>query len=227
LRYRRRLASDVAGLDVPRSRHARSSSEARVSRVAFDAYYTPAWPVLRLLERYALPTGGSWLEPMAGSGNIIRAVNSVAPVPPDWTAIEIREECKGDLIAAGASAVIVGDFFRQATPLFPYDVAAGNPAYSTAMEAVRLARLWANYVVFLLRLDFLASAKRADFMRNDQPDVCVLPDRIAFEYEGSKGGTDQYDYGWFIWRPERRREGKIITLDATPARERRALRSAA
>jgi hypothetical protein len=192
-----------------------------VSRRPFDAYYTPAWPVRRFLERYTLPTPGRWLEPGAGEGNIIRAVDEHYRrrdlSSPLWTAVEIRPECRLGLWGAAPDALITADFLG-ANVGSGFDVTFGNPPYDRALDFWRRARELAAWVVFLLRIDFMATAKRGALFRLDQPDICVVPDRISFTDDGR---TDQYDYAWFAWPPAKRSEGRIITLDATPLAERK------
>lgn len=200
-----------------------------MSRRPFDAYYTPAWPVRRFLERGPLPSWGNWIEPGAGSGNIIRAVDDFlderSSMHIKWTAVEVRGECIGDLVAAGADHIIVSDFLEpEPIPGTVFDLSIGNPPYDEAMAFFQKSRAIALRVAFLLRLDFMATAKRCAVFRHDQPDIYVVPDRISFTDDGK---TDQYDYGWFYWPEERRHEGKIVTLDATPLDERRGRKVAA
>jgi len=145
-----------------------------------DFYRTPKWPVHRLLEAVALPSG-LWLEPGAGDGSIISSVNEAHAVRPIWTAVELREECRPQLHAAGASIVHIGDFLSYSPQLpVPFDVAIGNPAFSIAMETVRKCIELARRTLLLLRLDFLGSAKRCAFFREHTPDVYVLPNRPCF-----------------------------------------------
>ena len=61
-------------------------------RRASDYYPTPAWCIWRLLDALSLPCRCTWLEPAAGDGAIVRAVNAVVP-DLDWVAVDIRPEC--------------------------------------------------------------------------------------------------------------------------------------
>ncbi|MBT3224475.1 MAG: hypothetical protein HN348_35860 [Proteobacteria bacterium] len=139
-----------------------------------DYYPTPAWCVRRLLEEVELP-GGVWVEPCAGDGAIIHAVNAVRG-DVEWQANELRKECRGDLCSAigRPDRVHIGDidsFMPSPAPV----VAITNPPFSAAMEVVNWCRLHADITVLLLRLNFLASAQRAPFMRANAPDIYVLP----------------------------------------------------
>lgn len=51
-------------------------------------------------------------------------------------------------------------------------------------------------VIMLLRLGFLASEKRFNFMKENPPtDVLVLHKRPSFTGKG----TDAQEYAWFVW----------------------------
>ncbi len=160
-----------------------------------DFYETPSWCVERLLERLELP-GGEWLEPASGGRAIVNAVNHVRD-DVSWTTTDLREGL---------------DFLQTEKWWTRFAVAITNPPYSLAMEFVEHALPIADYVVMLLRLNFLGSEKRGVFMRREAPDVYVLPNRPSF----TGGGTDATEYCWMVWTPERgRRAGKIEVLDDT------------
>lgn len=196
-----------------------SSTNRGYQKARDDFYPTPTWCVRRLLERLPLPSG-RWLEPGAGEGAIIRAVSR-----PDvrWTAIELRPECRKDLeVLVNSSRVFIGDYLAsaQAHPLGKqsFDVILANPPFSYAMEFVQESLRRAPMVAMLLRLNFLGSGKRSEFMRMHCPDVYVLPDRPSFTGEG----TDSIEYAWFFWGHgmATRRTGKVAVLDSTPTSER-------
>lgn len=187
-----------------------------------DFYETPSWCVRRLLERLWLP-GGSWFEPAAGHGAIIRAVNAVHEEKVEWCACELRPEAWARLreVVDGPDLFVGIDFLNGDFAGTDFAVVATNPPYSLAMEFVENALPLAPYVVMLLRLNFLGSAKRSAFFRGEMPDVYVLPNRPSF----TGGGTDATEYAWFVWTPEReRRAGRQEVLDKTPAHERKATR---
>jgi 16S rRNA A1518/A1519 N6-dimethyltransferase RsmA/KsgA/DIM1 with predicted DNA glycosylase/AP lyase activity len=166
-----------------------SSTNRGRARSSDDFYATPHWVVHRLLEKIVLP-GGNWLEPGAGEGNIIRAVNR-----PDvnWTALELRKECRPHLqrIEPCPEIIITDKFVAKVEdrrkPLYgrKFDVALGNPPFSLALEFVQESLDLADTVVMLLRLNFLASSTRAEFMRSWIPDVYVLPNRPSFTGKGT------------------------------------------
>lgn len=162
-----------------------------------EFYPTPAWCVTRLLQHVELP-GGHWLEPSAGDGAIIRAVNSVRDEV--WfDAIELRPEAAGILSAlVGADQFDTADFLRGWFGWgYEYAVALGNPPFSLAAPFVLKALEHAEQVVMLLRLNFLGSSndRRHLFEQAGMPDVYVLPERPSF----TGGGTDACEYAWMRW----------------------------
>ena len=187
-----------------------------------DFYPTPAWCVARLLEATDLP-GGHWLEPCAGDGAILRAVNAVRG-DLRWSAVELRPACAPALRQAlgpqgrlhTGSLFSAQDFLAQD----PASVLITNPPFRLAREVLALGLAQDATVVLLLRLNFLASAGRAEQMRRHAPDVYVLPNRPSF---AGGGRTDSVEYGWFVWpRGQRERSsGSLQVLAPTPARERR------
>lgn len=169
-----------------------------------DFFGTPAWTVDWLLRAVDLPSG-NWLEPSAGEGAIVRAVNARRPDVTQWTVVELREECRRSLQSATAetrlpSAVMCGvDWCAPGWPFtvpqIMWPVAIGNPPYAEAERHVAKAIQCAGVVAFLLRLHFLGSQKRAEFWRRHPADVYVLSERPSFDGEG----TDATEYAWFVW----------------------------
>lgn len=196
-----------------------SSTNRGGKRSPADYYPTPAWCVHRLLDERLFLPGKHWHEPCAGDGAIIRAVNERREV--EWSATELREECRADLEPLTPRGLTIGDFTQAAYPPAKYDVIITNPPFSIARQIIEASLERALVVVALLRLNFLASEKRADLMRTNAPDVYVLPNRPSFTGEG----TDSIEYAWFVWGSHRRRNwGFVKVLAPTPAAERRASR---
>ncbi len=176
-----------------------SSTNRGAKRVKNDFYETPSWCVEAILPH--LPIGGTVLDPCAGRGAILRA----CPASFDCRmAIEINKDMEYDLrtIATGEFDLWIDDalslsFWPKA------DLVLMNPPFSKAETFVRMAlseqRAYHGTTCALLRLGFLASKKRADFLRANPPDVYVLSKRPSFNGEG----TDSCDYGFFVWGPGR------------------------
>lgn len=181
-------------------------------RNAFDYYPTPPWAVHRLLEAASLP-GGKWFEPCAGDGAIIRAVQEVRK-DVTWEANEIQPEMKEKLISIpGVGSVSTEDYLQMnPCPAKKYNVIITNPPFQLAMECIlQSEKMQANYLVFLLRLNFLASKTRAKFMSEHTPDVFVLSSRPSFI---SNGKHDCTDYAWFIWDVSKtpNTSGKLVVI---------------
>lgn len=165
-----------------------------------DYFTTPSWCVRRLLEVWSPPADGLWLEPSAGNGAIIRAVNAVRS-DVRWLAVELREEERGDLTDIDWCRFEIANFLRDEPFRHQADevtVVLGNPPYSYAMEFLLRAReRFRNAeIVFLLRRAFTASEDRWDFMHTHMPDELQLPNRPSFTGEG---GGDSADYAWMRW----------------------------
>lgn len=203
-----------------------SSTKRGGQRSEADNYPTPEWCPHRLLEdefaKLHLP-GGRWLEPGAGDGAIIRSVNKVRN-DIQWTALEYREECTGDLIkAVGPDGIVLIENYivppEDSKLRNDYDVAIGNPPFHLAGEFIERSLMIAKVVVLLLRVNYLASGKRAAIMRENCPDTYVLPNRPSFR--GS--GTDSPEYAWLMWTQERpKNHGLLRVLNTTPKEIRSA-----
>jgi len=161
---------------------------------------------------------GTWLEPAAGDGAIIRASGH-----EDWYAIEVRSETRSALSEiVGPDRVIIGDYLEVEGPKADQiSVVFSNPPFSLAWDMIQhsLAKYHRSQVVMLERLNFISSAKRGQILRWQMPDVYVLPNRPTF------GGARKYDsceYGWFVWPSTEQRDCGRIQILAETSREERA-----
>ncbi len=178
-----------------------------------DYYATPAWCVRRLLEAVELPAG-LWLEPCAGEGAIIRAVEEHAHGNVIWHAIEAREECIPILDVISTCQTAVQGSFQAVPADSRYALVLTNPPYRSALQIVQHALKFAPIVVMLLRLNWLASDKRVAWIRAHTPSVFVLPDRPSFVGEGG----DATEYAWMAWGLG---VPTVSILGSTPLAERR------
>ncbi len=201
----------------PSAREPMSSTNRAAPRRPADYYPTPPWCTALLLEELALP-GGRWLEPCAGDGAIVRAVASVRD-DVRWHTADIRRDGRVVSDHPHVERHDTGDFLKTTPPDVPYDVLLTNPPYSGAMEFVRHGLLMADHVVMLLRLNFLASGRRAEFMRAHTPSVYVLPNRPSFTGKG----TDSIEYAWFHWSRLGEAPATVKVLRAVSPAERKAL----
>lgn len=178
-----------------------------------EDYETPAWCVQSLLSEVQLP-GGCWLDPCAGSGSIIRAVNEVRS-DVAWSGCEIRSACT-DSLRSLAGHYQIGDFFdpvnqkllRKSLPGGRFSVVLTNPPYSVAEDFINACLPLADATIMLLRLNFLETAPRAAFWRQRMANVYVLPNRPSF----TGGGTDATAYAWFLWTGHEPREFGVIRV---------------
>ena len=184
-----------------------SSTNRGSKRVENDFYETPSWCVESILPH--LPLGGSVLDPCAGRGAILRAC---ARCFEHMIAIEINKDFEHELqqVVTGESDLTIDD--AKLRTVWPKaDVVLMNPPFSTAEQFVRMAlseqRQYQGITCALLRLSFLASKKRADFLRANPPDVYVLSKRPSF----NGIGTDSCDYGFFVWGPGRGGRWAVLT----------------
>lgn len=212
-----------------------SKSPARGVRVAesesvggpHQQFSTPKWAVDRFLERFPLPLKSSILEPFAGQGAIIRAINASRPrdrIPAMTTAWEIDEVFGRPLLDPNLHHVLpsIGNMFELARKyrgvLWPFDYTITNPAFKLAADALPVLQKLSPVVVMLLRIGWLGSAKRHPLLAGNMPErALMLPDRISFDGDGSPS-----DYhAWMVWTTRRCADTRLELLDVTPLEERK------
>lgn len=204
-------------------------------RAERDFYPTPAWCVHRLLDaivsRLDLNSDPLWFEPCVGDGAIIRATRewfALHPrtrtmTPPYWHAIDISprvDDARSLGIVASATADYTwfgGAQWREHLGTRRYRFSPSNPPYGQSLDFVRMALTHCASVAYLLRVNWLGSEERQDFLRAHQPELFVLPNRPSFDGEG----TDATEYAWFGWG-EMFEPGRWSLLAPTPIEVRRA-----
>jgi hypothetical protein len=189
-----------------------------------EAYYTPAWPVRLLLEHWTPPQEGLWVEPAVGSGNIVRAMNETYS-SKEWVGYDINptgrallgdiknlRSKKLDFLSLGKEVesdphqIILRELRREVT------LAMTNPPFSLAGSFLaQCRRLYPKaYIMFLLRLGFLASKDRASLWpAYGEPDLFILANRPSFTEDGE---TDKYDYAWYGFPKVPRTCGSVVHL---------------
>jgi hypothetical protein len=172
-----------------------------------DVCLTPpelAIAICDLFARRIEPNVTRILEPSAGAGVFVRAARLAWP-KSDITAMDIREECRADLEAAGADDVDIRALEDQDICDSRPELVIGNPPFALAEHHIRLLLAAMNkgaYLVFLLRLGFYESNERLDFW-NEHPEKFFIPvvPRPGFKLNGKgMAGTDSQAYGIFIWK---------------------------
>lgn len=167
-----------------------------------DFYPTPAVVIETFLDNYHIGDKGEItkiLEPCAGNGNIIKALQERGYT--SIKAVELRKEEAENLNnMLGYGNFAIADFLTlNPKHIGDIDVVITNPPFSLAMEFLQKSlEIVKNdgKVILLLRLGFLASRKRFGFMRENPPtEMYVLNQRPSFTGKG----TDAQEYAWFVW----------------------------
>jgi hypothetical protein len=182
-----------------------SSTNRGRERQKDDVYETPPEAVHAFLSAVDLPKG-TWFEPCAGSGAIIRAARPLYP-EVTWFANELREECDVALSEEiGRDNVSIGDYLEG--NYSKVDLIITNPPFSLAIEFIEKSMTLAPISFFLLRLNFLESKKRSSFFKEHCPDVYVLSKRPSLVL----GRTDSTGYCWAGFHQIPRKVGTLMVL---------------
>lgn len=229
-----------------------SSTGRGTERAEADFYPTPPWCVDRLLERLQLAPG-QWLEPSAGEGAIIWAVNAfyrrraaeLRASPElgkvgrdllaafergvDWSAIELRQECLSSLLEAIKTGGTIGggvriqDFLRADL----LDEAPWDVAIMNPPFSHALA--FVERCLELVPRGYVCALERLNWMAGPRAKVFRrnMPDVYVLpdrpSFKGN-GETDSIEYAWFVWGPGRGRLAGHVELLASTPREQRSER---
>jgi hypothetical protein len=177
------------------------SSRANGDREENDFYPTPPEAIQAIIKKENLTNQSVW-EPACGDGAIAFEVLKTNP----------KLLFCSDIIDRGFSSETCGkeyDFLNLHHSDF--DVIITNPPYILANEFVKHAKkLSKKKIIFLLKLNFLAGAKRNLEIFSDQTfplsKVYVFKKRLSFYKNGQKmKNTGMIDFAWFVWDRERNR----------------------
>lgn len=166
-----------------------------------EFYPTPRDVVYALFESplVDLP-GGLWIEPCAGTGRIISAVNEVRS-DVRWNICEIQDVFKPHIemeMGPMDNLLPFGDFVHRQWDYPKAEVLIMNPPFSLTMQFVLAGLERARYVVCLQRRGWLGSVSRSPWQHRHYPDTHHLSWRPSFRPDGK---TDLHDYTWYIWPP--------------------------
>lgn len=143
-----------------------------------DFYATPKWCVDVVLPYLPDLRGLSILEPGCGDGAIMRAL------PPGLavSGVELNAARASRARDLRRGVVYRADFLEWAKNVadHEFDLAIGNPPFKLAMDFVRETHRIARVVAFLLRLPFLCSRKRNEWLRAHTPTINALSERPEF-----------------------------------------------
>jgi len=180
-----------------------------------EFYPTPREVVHALLQSplLSLPNG-RWIEPCAGTGRIIAAVNEIIDV--SWSSCEINRgfaQFLDPIRRPQDASTLYQDFVHAHWPHPRAHVLIMNPPFSFTHDFVKAGFERADWVVCLQRQGWFGTKERASWLQKYCPDCYQLPWRPSFRPDGN---TDSCEYCWFVWPPgssQGRREGKIAMLD--------------
>lgn len=210
-------------------------------RTHLDFYETPGWATRAMLPH--LGSGSmdrlrdaprSVLDAGCGTGAIFRECLTCWPeakvIGVEVEGARVREAARlmiGNLhFKDDRQQIIEEDFLNIGPPgsVFPrhdtdkdrkWDLVIGNPPYAKAQEFIEHALEIGKTIAFLLRINYLASKKRAAFHKKFPADLYVLPKRPSFTNDNR---TDATEYAWFVWGPGDRKMGlgfwRILDIDA-------------
>lgn len=145
-----------------------------------DFYPTPDWCVDELLVELkpGCLEGKTFLEPCRGNSVIYDKVKVLKPRIRIW-----RELTKGR------------DYLTTPTN-YPDCAIITNPPFSLAQEFLDKSLREAQFVAYLLRINFLGGQCRHDWWQGLEPHhLYVLSRRPDFSGEGG----DATEYAWFVW----------------------------
>jgi hypothetical protein len=188
---------------------------------SIDDYPTPAWVTKSFIEAWQLfdQMGPEWLEPSVGDGHIIQAVNEFRS-DIRWLAIDIRDTRESlENLGLEEDDIIMNQDFFELKFYKHFDVAILNPPFSRGIEFVKKCRQISDYMIVYQTLNFLGSEKRNRWLREDCPDIYVIPDRVSHVGHGK---SDAIYSAWYVWTPERKHTGEFMILETTSDKERKA-----
>jgi len=162
-----------------------------------DFYETPAWVSAWLFDRLGgmdLDVKGI-LDPACGRGAILDEAKNFG-----WqhrAGFEL-DASRGVQCAAKGHATFHLDSLASTMQVVDHAVVM-NPPFSHCFEFVKKYVAETKHVFALLRLGFLASKKRREWLENNPPNgLIILSSRPSFTEDGK---TDSQEYAWFCWSP--------------------------
>lgn len=153
-----------------------SSTSRGGARETDDFYSTPEWCTRLILPKLA--PFKTMIEPGCGTGAIARVVKSHSPDVQIFGA-DISNE-RLELARPHLEWNLYGSFLDWFPWTKDFDIVLGNPPYELALDFIRHSLGMCNRVVFLLRVNFLASKERASFHREHPSHLHILPRRPSF-----------------------------------------------
>jgi 16S rRNA G1207 methylase RsmC len=156
-----------------------------------DFYVTPEYCTEAIIPHLKKPK--ILLEPACGDGAMTKIFKK------HWPDVKIYGFELNQERAKLADIELLGDNFLTKESLeigkkLAPDLIITNPPFKHALEFVQQSLKMVapdGKVIMLLRLNWLGSQKRAEFLKHNTPSVYVLPKRPRFT-----GNGDSCEYGW-------------------------------
>ena len=201
------------------ARHAKNPA-GEGTKVDLDQLYTPdslARILIRVLaEDHGLNTASLVIEPSVGGGAFARQLRASVP---DASLIVVDVDASSRGLAVDGATPVVGDFLALAESLrgaLDGGVAVvGNPPFSKAHrsgephvkaalglafgEGLKPSPGGPGIVAMLLPTDFLCSKGRAEWLRDNPPQVYFLYPRPKFHGPSDKGMGGQQNLAFLVW----------------------------
>lgn len=194
----------------------------KTKRAKGDFYETPSWAVDAIVPHLPLDGEPIIVDAGAGTGAISARLADVNP-KAEIVGIEKNVELVVKARARGLrnAEFVTADFEAWAPEVGAPDLVIMNPPFARALEFVRRALeiiKRGGTVVALLRLGWLESRARVDFLKKHTPDVFVLARRPSF----TGRGTDATAYAWMKWGPTTTGRVEFLAHDGKARRKHAA-----
>lgn len=210
-----------------------SSTNRGAVKEALDFYATDSWIVHRFLEAYPLPSG-LWLEPCAGDGAIIKAVNEKRS-DVAWCAIELDPSHRTALQSIDNVYTVLIQDARELLPIPGPSVILSNPPFYCSTEILlRCLAVPGALTVLLQKLNW-CGGPRSKLFREIKPSIFMLPQRPGFvekikivvdpetgKEKKVKSSQDSVEYGFWVFDGL----GQFRVLEDTPIEIRSAQKKA-
>lgn len=138
---------------------------------------------------------------------------------------ELRKPCEKKLKALAKDdkrikSVTICDWVNLRFRKKRYDVLITNPPFHLAEDFVKTGWKRARFTVLLLRLNYIGTDKRYQWMHDNMPSMMVLPNRPSFNDDGK---TDSIEYAWMVWDADNPSPVGTVRLLATTPRNVRTM----
>lgn len=219
-------AEQAVDLDVVRKiLTAARARRTKKKRSKGDFYETPAWCVDAILPFLPITGEPVVVDAGAGTGAIAARLSAINP-----RAEIVGFEKQQELVDKARARGLLNAEFRHANFLNDElslmrapELVIMNPPFGMAQQFVQRALQIVKRggtVCALLRLNWLGSKSRREFLKKHLPSFRVLTKRPSFTGKG----TDATEYAWFLWGPEGGGTFGLLTHDDKSKRRPRAPR---